>query len=331
VKPVRSTVPSEGAVPDPGEGWGLRRAARLEYQGTSDFLGDQVYVAELSLYLEDMLRPHGMALDGDALVTDGQSHEQMALALIERVLPEGEQVDLLVLTHVTFDVMPARSSSVHLSHLCSGGPMTFAITDQGAVAPFTALRLIRQYAGTGEARRALLIVLEQAWLPYDPGTAVVLPTGHAGVALLFGDGDAQSIEGGTIPNRPARLGPIAMRPQTKPPGLPTVIQEFTSQPPVESTAILGPLLADQCADAADLAVLSGLRDIRSGPAARPYAGLWWELAGELSRPGAEPRRLVAADYDPGSLTLCAAAIDVDDPVALESAVPVGQRNGRQTA
>jgi len=331
---VRSTVPPEGAVPDPGRDWGLRRAARLEYQGTSDFLSDQVYVGELALYLGDMLRPHGMTLDDDALVTGGQSHEQMALALIERVLPEGEQVDLLVLTHVTLDVMPARSSSVHLSHLCPGGPMAFAITDQGAAAAFTALRLIRQYAGTGEARRALLLVLEQAWLPYDPGPVAVLPTGHAGVALLFGDGDREGAPGEAITNRPARLGPIAMRPQAAPSGLSDLVSGLTSQSSGESTAVLGPLLAAECADGAglaELAGLSGLRDVRGGPAGRPYTGLWWELVGELSRPGGKPRRLVAADYDPGSLTLCAAAIDVDDPVTLESAIPVGQRNGRQTA
>src|SRR6185503_4965240 len=68
--------------------------------------------------------------------------------------------------------------------------MAFAISDEGTAAGFTGLRLIREYARGGVYRRALLLVVEQAWLAYDPGVPVALPSGHTGVALLFGDGGA---------------------------------------------------------------------------------------------------------------------------------------------
>ena len=52
--------------------------------------------------------------------------------------------------------------------------MAFAVSDQGRAAAFTALRLMRTYARR-RTPRALLIAVEQADLPYDPGVPVALP------------------------------------------------------------------------------------------------------------------------------------------------------------
>jgi hypothetical protein len=314
---VRSTVPPSGRAPEPGEDWGLRRIVRRAYPNPSALARDPDYAADLTVYLADMLRPYGLALDPAAMDSRGQSYEEMARVLVELILPEGEQVDLLVVAYAIPDIVPARSICVRLSHLCPGIPMAFGIYDQGTAAPFTALRLIKQYAGTGEARRALLIVLEQSWLPYRPAVPAPVPTGHSGVALLFGDRVAEP------PTRLGRLSRIA----TTAPGdcavLPAAVSALTDASgdpaPYATTVILGPLLAARAPGSC------GLPDARPGPAGRPYTGLWWELAGELSRPRARPRQFVAADYDPGSLTLSLAAF-----AAAASALPSSRDHARET-
>jgi hypothetical protein len=305
---VRSTAPPSVGRSDPGAGWGLRRAARLAFPGSAARARNPAYAEDLAVYLTDMVRPYGLALGLAALSSAGQAYDEMGRALIERVMPEGEQVDLLVLAYAVPDIVPGRSSAVRLSRDCPGVPMAFAISDQGAAAAYTALRLLRQYAAAGEARRSLLIVLEQAWLPYHPVTPTPLPTGHSGVALLFGD------EGAAREVRMARLGPIRTHTPADDSTLPAAISMLTDAPhgpgADRSVAILGPQLAAP----ARAEPAAGQDNVRLGFAGRPYTGAWWELVGELSRPHAEPQRLVVADYDPGSLTLCLAAFDVYAPI-----------------
>ncbi len=318
---MRSTAPPYDRVPHPGEGWGVRRAARLAFPDPAARAHDPAYATDLAVYLTDMVSPHGLTLDPGALApADGQAYDEMARALIERIVLEGEQVDLLVLAYAIPDITPGRSSAVRLSRDCPGVPMAFAVSDQGSAAAFTALRLIRQRASVGEGRRALLIVLEQAWLPYKPHIPAAVPAVHAAVALLFGDED----ESADPAERSARLGPVVMRTPAAVSMLPATVGALPGPPhgiaPLESTLILGPMLAARTAD------LAALPAGRIGSAQQPYTGLWWELADELSRPRAEPRRLVVADYDPGSLTLCVAPIDVGVPAA----IPAGQRHSSET-
>jgi hypothetical protein len=297
---VRTSLPPPAVPADPGAHWGLRRTARLGFPDPALRARDPAYVRDLAVYLTDMLAPHGIALDGAALDAGGQAYEEMARALIGLVVPDGEPVDLLVLAYAVPDIVPGRSSCVRLSRDCPGVPMAFALSDQGTAAPFTALRLIRQYAAAGEARRALLLVLEQAWLPYLPPPGTGLPTGHAGVAMLFGDA------GDTDAAAPARLGPITMQPGTDPDQARTLIRhQQISGSGRAAVVVRGPLLAG-----------------RAQSARQPFTGLWWKLADALPGSG----RLVAADYDPDSATLCRAVFDTGVPAALAA----GQSQFRET-
>jgi hypothetical protein len=290
---VRSTVPPSGAVPAPGVGWGVRRAEGLVFPHAAAIARDPTYASDLAVYLTDLLRQHGLAIDHAALAAGGQSYKEMAEALIGRIVPDGERIDLLVLAYAVPDVIPGRATCVYLSGVCPGTPLAFAVSDQGTAAAFTALRLIRQYAGASDLRRALLIVLEQAWLPYDPATPAALPTGHSGVAVLFGDADQDC---------PARLESVATHTPTAVSALPAAISALAAESTRRAgTVIVGSLLAEHAPEPAG---------VRRCPAGRPYTGVWWELVGELSQPHTEPRRLVLADYDPESRTLGLAAIDV---------------------
>src|ERR1035438_5031182 len=110
----------------------------------------------------------------------------MAEALIGPAVPTDEPADLLVLAFSIHDLRPGRQTAAYLSNLTPGAPMAFAICDQGSAAAFTGLRIAREYAASAGIRRALLVVVEQAALPYDCPAPV--PAQHRGVAMLYGDG-----------------------------------------------------------------------------------------------------------------------------------------------
>ena len=81
------------------------------------------------------------------------------------------------------DLRPGRQTAAYLSHVTPGEPMAFAVCDQGSAAAFSGLRMIREYAASAAITRALLVVVEQAALPYDgPAT---LPLQHQAVAMLY--------------------------------------------------------------------------------------------------------------------------------------------------
>jgi hypothetical protein len=108
----------------------------------------------------------------------------MAAELFSGEVAADGPVDLLVFAFAVPDVAPWRNTAPYLSHLCPGEPFAFAVCDQGVAAPFTALRLIREYASTGGCQRAMLVVAEQAAMPYQPAVPAATPARHAVVALL---------------------------------------------------------------------------------------------------------------------------------------------------
>ena len=300
-----TTVPpgAEGAPAVPVDRWGIRRAVRLAFPGPSSLAQDQAHTARLDVYLTDLLQPHGLALNPGALAPRGQSYAEMAEALIELAVPAGEGVDLLVMAYAIPDITPGRATTTYLSHVCPGRPMAFAISDEGAAAGFTGLRLIREYARTGRLRRALLIVVEQAWLAYDPGVPAAMPSGHSGVALLFGDGDEvgePGMPGPAAVSEPlAMLGPVRVRAGAAEASPGAEIEELGQA----RTLILGAVLKAEADE------LAGQADVVLASPGRPHTGVWWELAGTLEADQGE-RRIVLADADPDLGYLCTAAVDV---------------------
>jgi hypothetical protein len=179
------------------------------------------------------------------------------------------------------NIRPGRATAAYLSHVCPGRPLAFAVCDQGAAAAFTGLRLIREYTRTGECRRALLIVVEQATLHYDPIAPVALPDAHTGVALLCDDSgpiavDAVGVHSGTPPS-------------TLPDG---------------ATLVLGNGLPPPAG-----------RQARVAPAGHPYTGPWWELAGVLA--AGPPGPLLVADYDPVLRYTCLCRLSPVEPDGFE--------------
>jgi hypothetical protein len=274
------------------------RAVRRAFTGSAEFLADPDNRARAGEYLADMARPYArevpVAPFGEPpSPAAGHSYGEMAEALIGSAVPEDEPVDLLVLAFSIHDVRPGRQTAAYLSHLTPGEPMAFAICDQGSAAAFSALRIAREYASSAGVRRALLIVAEQAALPYD--CPVTLPSQHQGVAMLYGD----------RAERAARVAGVRQHPDV---------------PACRVASLAGADLAELAAGQHEVTLVLGdaLAELWASPAAgrvrvippgQPSTGVWWGLVDELAGGAGPPARLVAADYDPGLRYLCLAAID----------------------
>jgi hypothetical protein len=299
----------------------LVRAVRRTFTGPAEFLADPANRARVGEYLADMARPYAREMPPDRFGEPpapalGHSYGEMAGALIG---PADEPVDLLVLAFSIHDLRPGRQTAAYLSHLTPGAPMAFAICDQGSAAAFSGLRIAREYASSAGIRRALLIVVEQAALPY--GCPVPLPSQHRGVAMLFGDGpsgdgpsgDGPSGDGpsddGTVPQ--ARLAGLRQRPGVPPgavAGLAAAdLNELAASHHETGLVLSAALAAAWTAPAA--------ARVRVMPPGQPSTGVWWGFIDELTGDAGHPDLVVAADYDPDLGYLCLAGFDTGPPAS----------------
>lgn len=95
-------------------------------------------------------------------------------------------VDIAVLAHSTPDAEPGWPAC-YLAEALPGDPLVMAVSDQGTVAPFSALRIIADYMAFDGMERALLVIADQTTLMSDeqPPSRAAMPTQDAVVALLL--------------------------------------------------------------------------------------------------------------------------------------------------
>jgi 4-hydroxymandelate oxidase len=276
----------------------LVRAVRRTFTGPAQFLADPGNRARVGAYLTDMARPYARevpaALFGEPLSPAlGHSYGEMAGALIGQAVSAAEPIDLLVLAFSVHDLWPSRQTAAYLSSVTPGAPMAFAICDQGSAAAFSGLRIAGEYAASAGVRRALLIVVEQAALPYDCPVAV--PSQHRGVAMLFGDCAAPA----------ARVAGVRQHPGV-PPGAAAGLAAAGLTELAAGRPQVGLVLSDSLA-AVWTAPAAGR--VRVMPPGQPSTGVWWGLIDELTSDAGHPDLVVAADYDPGLRYLCLTAFD----------------------
>jgi 4-hydroxymandelate oxidase len=285
----------------------LVRATRRGFSGTAGFLADPANQARVGEYLADMARPyHREVRTGDLGASAGQSYGEMAAALIGQVASADEPVDLLVLAFSIHDLWPGRPTAAYLSHLTPGAPMAFAICDQGSAAAFSGLRVIREYASSAAVGRALLIVVEQAVLPYD--SPVAPPERHQGVAMLYAnaalDGDAP-LYGNAEPPL-GRAQTLYQHPDVPP----AAVADLAAADLAALTASHHEVAVVLGAALAELWIAPAAKRIRAMPPGQPSTAVWWGLIDELTSADDHPDLVVVADYDPGLRYLCLAAFTV---------------------
>jgi hypothetical protein len=293
----------------------LVRAARRSFTGPAAFLADGENRARVGEYLADMGRPYGRDVSAAPFGEPpspglGHSYGEMAGALIGSVVPADEPAGLLVLAFSVHDLRPGRQTAAYLSHLTPGEPMAFAVCDQGSAAPFSGLRMAREYAASAGIQRVLLVVAEQAALPYESPAA--LPSQHRAVAMLYAsalDGDGSGRAGPAGPDGASGIGAARVTGLRQHPGV------MPGDVAALADADLAVLAAGEPAVGLVLSAAAGLAwpapappagPVRVAPPGQPSTDVWWELIDELARADA-PDLLVLADYDPRLRYLCLAA------------------------
>jgi hypothetical protein len=300
----------------------LLRAAHATFTGPAQFLADAAKRARVAEYLTDMAAPYGYEVPA-ALFRDppsaqlGHSYGEMAEALIGQVVPADEPVGLLILAFSVHDLRPGRHTAAYLSHVTPGAPIALAVCDQGSAAAFSGLRIAREYAGSAGIGRVLVIVAEQAALPYastaDASTVHastvhagtvhastgLLPARHQAVAMLYGDGATEQPGLGDVRQHAgvaaSRVADLAA----------ADFAELTAGRPAAGL-VISAALAERWEPPAPR---SGHAWLRVAPQGQPSSGIWSELAQQVTAEAGRPELTVVADYDPQLGYLCLASFD----------------------
>lgn len=205
--------------------------------------------------------PHGCA-------GPGRSFAEMAAALLDR-MPGGAAAGLVVLAHITPDLDPRDSVA---GALAAPGRLVFAVSDQGRLAPFTALRVAAAFP---DRDPAVVIALDQARVPYaDPDLSALDARADHAVALRpdLGFGPVRQWAG--IPGD--RLDDV-------------LAAALAAERP--DLVVLGPALPPPAG-----------RHWRRAPADRLGTAVFDELAAELDRPD-PARRITVVEYEPATAGL----------------------------
>lgn len=147
----------------------------------------------LDRYYADMAALYGVEHRRSSLV--GNTFGVLTGAVLDGVVSPDRPVDLVVIAHVLPDLDPRFSPGARLTREVPGAPLVFAMSGTDGSVAFTALRVAGAYARRHAYRRAVVLVVDQATLPYRTDT---VPGGDAAVALLLEDGPGAEIAVGRV-------------------------------------------------------------------------------------------------------------------------------------
>ncbi|MFR9731939.1 hypothetical protein ACL03H_22140 [Saccharopolyspora sp. MS10] len=259
---------------------GLRRIVHRRFPAGQHRIDD-----EFSLrHFQDLTGAYGVAHRPE-LAERGNPFAAMAAALITEHDLVAEPVRLGVVAHATPDLDCRLAAPTYLSEVLVPDGLSFTLTDNGVCAPFAALRLASCYAQRHGWERALVVLADQAALPYEPDCApAAVASGDAAVVLLLERDRGH-------PPVAVRERPGVARPEV-PAAIEAVLDELSGDE--RPVVVAGPAL-DPERD------LPG-REVRSVVPGQPCTGVWAELA---ERPG--PLALVDYDETTRDLGVCVVA------------------------
>lgn len=256
----RTSAPTLSSVSRPVGALGLARVVRTRVAP------DRSLDDEFSLrHFTDLTSLYGVAVRPDVLASPGTTFTALTRSLHAELEPLGP-VELAIVAHATPDLDCRLAAATYLAEAVPGAPLSFSVSDVGRCAPFTALRIASDYAARHGYSRALVVIADQATLPYDLGAHEVddRPAGDAGVALL--------LEPGGTPLSVVHTPGVAVSelPDALAAGLASLVGED------ERVAVVAGAGIDP-----ELVRRGGT--VRSAPAGYPCTSLWEGLADSLGR------------------------------------------------
>ncbi|WDZ83422.1 hypothetical protein [Micromonospora cathayae] len=235
-------------------------------------------------------------LDDLSWLTEGArvSYHDMVRTVVDDLGPALTDVDLVVTVDATPDCRHQSFPGALLTELLPGDPLMMGVTEQGVAGPFTALRIAHQQLRAGQARRALILVMEQSTLP--PGGT--RPAHDVAVALLLGPDGTVAVDAPTLVVTRTGPGPADLSTAARPGAdLPTEDRAGADLPEVDLIV----------AGAGPESVPAGV-PVRHAPTGHPCAGVWLALADLLADPHRPAGRVLVTDRDPVLPYRCAVTL-----------------------
>lgn len=130
------------------------------------FVAGRPYPVAHQEYFTDLLASYGMSPRPGAFDAGRTSYQEMVAALAPELVPLATGFDLAILAHASPDAEPGWPMC-YLADAVPAAGLAFAVSDQGATAPFTALRLVLDSAWANQARLALVLIMENAAVLHD--------------------------------------------------------------------------------------------------------------------------------------------------------------------
>ncbi len=245
------------------------------------------------IYFTDLMGSYDIACPPELFDRPRNAFTEMVESMVARLGPLARRLELAVLCGVTPDAQPGFPGG-RLTDLIPGLALTFAVSDQGLVAPYTALDLLVRTARADRTRHAALFVLDQATLLHEEAVPRRLRVARdCAVALVLGeDGDLGTVRSLRTVAVPA--GEVAAR---------LAAVEADVRPDV---VLCGAGLAPyRAADGAGLAPYRAADGVADG---LPATGVWTALAAALT--GWRGRRVLLADYDVEQQRLGGCTVDL---------------------
>ncbi|NGM14111.1 hypothetical protein O3597_07340 [Verrucosispora sp. WMMA2044] len=255
----------------------LRGAAALVRPDGLPYEPDEALLA----YHRDLLAPYGIEVDEDLMKQSRNiGFRELAEELMDRRPSPFGPPDLLILAYGLPDRYPLKTVTTRLNALFGGRSHSFAVSEQGLQAPFTALRVAEAYTRSGKKASLALFVCEQTTLPYRDPLVHDTPLLDSGVLLYF-DTDSRSgfrftasrVAGADVP-----LGDL-------------LAGHRTALPPGPTLLVAGPWPADDQLSGVDLPVH------RCQPGGY-CTSVWLDLARHHEEWATRYANLVLCDTDP---------------------------------
>ncbi|WP_031072412.1 hypothetical protein [Streptomyces sp. NRRL WC-3742] len=163
-------------------------------------------------YYRELAEPYGVPFDREQFAASPRrTSVELAYGALDALGPiaEDEAPQLVVIAYAAPDFEHTELVASCVRRRLPGDPLAFAVSDQGALAPYTALRAGVEYARRCGWTRLLLLAVDQGSQPFalpEPSDGAAV-RGDAAVALLLHWDGGRSPLGGQAQGRPG-AGPL---------------------------------------------------------------------------------------------------------------------------
>ncbi|MGQ4383100.1 hypothetical protein [Streptomyces sp. SAS_270] len=231
-------------------------------------------------FFREMGAPYSVPFDSERYADGGRrTSVELANGALDALGPLSaeECPEVVVVAYATPDFDHAELVASCLKGRLPGEPLSFALSDQGVLAPFSALRVAVEYARRCGFRRLLLMVVDQGTQPFTvPGREHDPVRADTAVALLLEwDGGGGAVRG-MAQGRPSDA-------------------VFTEWDRAASVVAGAGLTAEAAGGRVELPSWEG--ELTSAAPGRPCTGVWTALLGTAVAAPARGRYVVVADYD----------------------------------